>query len=76
MISPDNRDRIASIAKFGVPAVVLVLIAVGIWRLASDTAGERREAPQTAVVALTPPPPAQPSNSTSGNSLVRRSSRS
>ncbi|MBQ1540414.1 TonB family protein [Caulobacter sp. CCUG 60055] len=60
MISPDNRDRIASIAKFGVPAVVLVLIAVGIWRLASDTAGERREAPQTAVVALTPPPPPPP----------------
>lgn len=56
----DRRDRIAKASRVGVPLLVLALVALVVWRLASNTAGERREVPQVPVVALTPPPPPPP----------------
>ncbi|MGC1301287.1 MAG: TonB C-terminal domain-containing protein [Caulobacteraceae bacterium] len=56
----DRRDRIAKAARIGVPLIVVLVLGVGVWKLASNTAGERREVPQVPVVALTPPPPPPP----------------
>lgn len=56
----DRRERVARAARIGVPLVLVVVVALGIWRLASNTAGERREVPQVSVLALTPPPPPPP----------------
>jgi outer membrane biosynthesis protein TonB len=56
----DRRERIAKAARIGVPLIVVVVLGVGVWKLASNTAGERREVPQVPVVALTPPPPPPP----------------
>jgi periplasmic protein TonB len=57
---PPLRDRLGRVAKVAAPAAVLVVLGFGIWKLASNTAGERREVPQVPVVALTPPPPPPP----------------
>lgn len=56
----DRRERIAKAARIGVPLLVLAVLAFGVWRLASNTAGERREVAPVPVVALTPPPPPPP----------------
>ncbi|MDR3508724.1 MAG: TonB family protein [Caulobacteraceae bacterium] len=56
----DRREWIANAARIGVPLVVLAVLAMLIWRLASNTAGERREVAEVPVIALTPPPPPPP----------------
>lgn len=54
------RERLGRVAQVAAPLAVLVALGFGIWRMASNTAGERREVPQVPVVALTPPPPPPP----------------
>ncbi|MFZ0268773.1 TonB family protein [Caulobacter sp.] len=60
MDAQDRRERLARAAQIGVPILIASLIAVGVWRMASDTAGVRRETAAPSVVALTPPPPPPP----------------
>lgn len=53
-------QRIAAIARIAIPVVVLVALAVGVWRLANDTDGVRREVAPPPMIALAPPPPPPP----------------
>ncbi|MEH0196574.1 TonB family protein [Caulobacter sp. CCNWLY153] len=57
---PDLRERLGKVARIGVPIVVVAALAAGVWRLASDTSGVRREAAAPPLIALAPPPPPPP----------------
>jgi TonB family protein len=57
------RPRIAAIARIAIPVVILAALAFGVWRLANDTDGVRRQVappPMVALVAPPPPPPPPP----------------
>jgi TonB family protein len=59
-VAQQGREKLARVARIGAPALVVLLIGLAIWRFSGDTAGERREAPPTPTVLLTPPPPPPP----------------
>jgi TonB family protein len=59
-MSPDRRERIGRILRVATPLALVVVAGLAVWRLANDTGVQRREVPQTPVVALTPPPPPPP----------------
>lgn len=50
-------QRIAAIARIVIPIAILLALGVGVWRLASDTDGVRRQVAPPQTVMLTPPPP-------------------
>ncbi|AYV48155.1 ferric siderophore transporter TonB [Caulobacter flavus] len=53
-------ERLRGVARVAVPVAVVAVIAIGVWRLATDTSGARRETAPPPLVALTPPPPPPP----------------
>lgn len=50
------NQRIAAIARVAIPVVILVALAVGVWRLANDTDGVSRQVAPPPMIALAPPP--------------------
>jgi protein TonB len=56
----EGHSRSAPYLRLAGFGAVLLLVAMAVWLLASQTTGEKREVSSTPVVMLTPPPPPPP----------------
>lgn len=57
---PDRRGRIGKALRVVIPVAILCLLALLIWKMASDTTGTKRAIPEPPMIALAPPPPPPP----------------